>query len=81
MLAAGDRAPDAPIRLAAGQSSRLFSLFKGPHWTLIGWETERSGIAPRPSLQIHVVGALVSQSRVDALVAYLDRYVRKNLLF
>ena len=38
---AGDRAPDAPIRGAAGQKTRLFKLFQGPHWTLLGYEVDR----------------------------------------
>lgn len=46
-VAAGDRAPDAPC---AGQ--RLFDLFKGPHWTLIGWRVGGRRIAPRPGLVI-----------------------------
>ena len=33
---AGDRAPDAPVRGAAGQPTRLFRLFEGPHWTPTG---------------------------------------------
>ncbi|MHB8528367.1 MAG: FAD-dependent oxidoreductase [Caulobacteraceae bacterium] len=54
---AGERAPDAPVRGAAGQPTRLFNLFRGPHWTLLGYETDRgSAIAPRPGLRIHVVG-------------------------
>jgi len=54
---AGDRAPDAPIRGAGGQRTRLFNLFKGTHWTLIGYEVERlSGIKPRAGLHIHAVG-------------------------
>jgi hypothetical protein len=53
---AGARAPDAPVRGAAGQPTRLFNLFQGPHWTLLGYETERKAIAPRPGLRIHVVG-------------------------
>jgi 2-polyprenyl-6-methoxyphenol hydroxylase-like FAD-dependent oxidoreductase len=54
---AGDRAPDAPVRGAAGQPTRLFNLFQGPHWTLLGYETDRrSPIAPRPGLRIHLVG-------------------------
>lgn len=56
-LLAGDRAPDAPLRGAAGQSTRLFELFRGPSWTLLGYETDRSAIAPRPHLHIHIVGA------------------------
>jgi hypothetical protein len=54
---AGERAPDAPVRGAAGQPTRLFKLFQGPHWTLLGYETDRrSPIAPRPGLRIHLVG-------------------------
>jgi 2-polyprenyl-6-methoxyphenol hydroxylase-like FAD-dependent oxidoreductase len=44
---AGDRAPDAP--LATG---RLFDLFAGPHWTLIGWQVGDAQVAPRPGLTI-----------------------------
>jgi hypothetical protein len=56
-IAAGDRASDAPVRGAAGQPTRLFKLFQGPHWTLLGYETDRrSPIAPRPGLRIHLVG-------------------------
>jgi len=53
---AGDRAPDAPLRGAAGQPQRLFSLFKGPHWTLLGYEARRNAVPPRPGLHIHMVG-------------------------
>jgi 2-polyprenyl-6-methoxyphenol hydroxylase-like FAD-dependent oxidoreductase len=55
-LLAGDRAPDAPIRGAAGQATRLFELFKGPHWTLLGYEAARGDVPPRPSLHIHAFG-------------------------
>ena len=53
---AGDRAPDAPMRGRAGQPTRLFSLFRGPHFTLLGCETDRAAIAPRPGLRVHIVG-------------------------
>jgi 2-polyprenyl-6-methoxyphenol hydroxylase-like FAD-dependent oxidoreductase len=53
---AGDRAPDAPIRGAAGQPTRLFELFKGPHWTLLGYDVERDTMLPRRALHIHTVG-------------------------
>jgi hypothetical protein len=56
-LLAGDRAPDAPIRGAAGQATRLFELFKGPHWTLLGYDVERDTVPPRPGLHIHTVGS------------------------
>ena len=53
---AGGRAPDAPMRGRAGQPTRLFSLFRGPHFTLLGCETDRAAIAPRPGLKVHIVG-------------------------
>lgn len=55
-LQAGDRAPDAPVTGAAGQPTRLFELFKGAHWTLLGCEVERRDVAPRPGLHIHTFG-------------------------
>jgi 2-polyprenyl-6-methoxyphenol hydroxylase-like FAD-dependent oxidoreductase len=54
---AGDRAPDAPVRGAAGLATRLFELFRGPHWTLLGYGVDRlSAIPPRPGLHVHAVG-------------------------
>jgi 2-polyprenyl-6-methoxyphenol hydroxylase-like FAD-dependent oxidoreductase len=55
-ILAGDRAPDAPLRGAAGKPTRLFELFKGPSWTLLGYGTDRSAIAPRANLHIHIIG-------------------------
>ena len=65
-LLAGDRAPDAPIRGAAGQCTRLFQLFKGSHWTLLGYDVERDSVAVRPGLHIHTFGArgdLIDESK------------------
>lgn len=56
-LLAGDRAPDAPIFGAAGQPQRLFELFRGTHWTLLGYEVQRQAVAPRPGLHIQTFGA------------------------
>jgi hypothetical protein len=53
---AGDRAPDAPLRGAAGQSTRLFELFKGTHWTLFGYQVERAAVSPRLGLHVHTLG-------------------------
>lgn len=53
---AGDRAPDAPLTGAGGQPVRLFELLKGPHWTLIGYEADRTTQAPRQGLRIHATG-------------------------
>ncbi|WP_188408298.1 FAD-dependent oxidoreductase [Agaricicola taiwanensis] len=55
-LRAGSRAPDAPVAGAAGQPSRLFRLFQGPHWTLLVHEAAREPIASRPRLRVHHVG-------------------------
>lgn len=56
-LLAGDRAPEAPIMGASGGPTSLFQLFKGPYWTLLGFEVERSAVAPRHGLRIHVFGS------------------------
>ena len=56
-LLAGDRAPDAPVCGAAGQPRRLFDLFHGTHWTLLGYEADRAIVAPRQALRIHTIGA------------------------
>lgn len=55
-LAAGDRAPDAPVRGAAGMPARLFQLFKGTHWTLLGYEVDRDAVPPRAGLRVHTFG-------------------------
>ncbi|MBX6384390.1 MAG: FAD-dependent oxidoreductase [Microbispora sp.] len=54
---AGYRAPDAPVTGAGGLPTRLFSLFKGTHWTLIGYEVP-AGDAPaaRRDLHVHTIG-------------------------
>lgn len=53
-LAVGSRAPDAPVRGAAGQNVRLFGLFRGPHWTLLSQGD--APLSPRPGLHIHTFG-------------------------
>jgi 2-polyprenyl-6-methoxyphenol hydroxylase-like FAD-dependent oxidoreductase len=56
-ILAGDRAPDAPVHGAAGQPTRLFTLFQGPHWTLLGYDVDGASIvAPRPGLRCHAIG-------------------------
>jgi len=55
-VAAGDRAPDAPIQGRAGQPTRLFELFKGGHFTLLGYGVERDLVPPRAGLHIHSFG-------------------------
>ena len=54
---AGHRAPDAPIRGAAGAPTRLFKLFQGSHWTLLGYEVDRvTALRPRVGLHVHTLG-------------------------
>ncbi len=57
-VSAGDRAPDALLRGAGGQSRRLFDLLRGPHWTLIAYGADAATLpATRPDLRIHGIGA------------------------
>ena len=45
---AGDRAPDAPVIDRAGQATRLFDLYRGPHFTLLALGgTELPQLDPR----------------------------------
>ncbi|MBY3131238.1 FAD-dependent oxidoreductase [Rhizobium laguerreae] len=69
-LRAGDRAPDAPVKGAAGQPSRLFRLFVGPHWTLL--VNGQRGVASRPGLHIHHLGE--RGDVVDAFGCVRDAY-------
>jgi 2-polyprenyl-6-methoxyphenol hydroxylase-like FAD-dependent oxidoreductase len=56
-LRVGDRAPDAPCRTAGGPATRLFDLFKGPHWTLLGYDTDPArAVTARKGLRIHTTG-------------------------
>lgn len=53
----GNRAPDAHLLGAAGRSIRLFNLFRGTHWTLLGFGVSRAqGISARSGLHIHIIG-------------------------
>jgi hypothetical protein len=53
---AGDRAPDARVRGNAGVRRRLFEVFKGPHWTLLGYDVDPALVSTRPGLHIHTLG-------------------------
>jgi hypothetical protein len=38
--------------------TRLFKIFQGPHWTLLGYEVDRvTAVRPRGGLRIHTFGA------------------------
>lgn len=66
-LSAGDRAPDAPLLGAGGQQTRLFELFKGTHWTLLGYAADGNPLPPRRGLRIHKLGAGSEYSDADGL--------------
>lgn len=51
----GDRAPDALLCGAGGQALRLFDVFRGTHWTLLGYAADRSIAPSRGGLQVHVI--------------------------
>ncbi len=57
-LQAGDRAPDAPCLGAGGQRTRLFEVFRGPHWTLLTYGAPAAArrLAPRPGVVVRTVG-------------------------
>lgn len=55
-LQAGERAPDAPLLGAGGQSLRLFQLLQGPDWNLLAYETHGKVIDARRNLRIHHIG-------------------------
>ena len=44
VLAAGDRAPDAPLVTAEGKAIRLFDLFRGPHATTLAFGARTVGV-------------------------------------
>ena len=55
----GDRAPDAPLRdPATGTPTRLFDLFRGPHFTLLG-------------LGARSAAAVTGEAETDTLKPYL----------
>lgn len=53
---AGDRAPDAPLQGGAGQARRLFELFAGPHWTLLGYEADRQVVPTWKGVRMYAIG-------------------------
>ena len=68
----GDRAPDAPLRQADGTPTRLFELFRGPHWTAFGDAVDRGTLPPHPGLHVHTFGA--DGDLVDAQGLVADAY-------
>ncbi|EBD5288437.1 MFS transporter [Salmonella enterica] len=82
-LQAGERAPDAPLLGAGGQSLRLFQLLQGPDWNLLAYETHGKVIDARRNLRIHHIIATEAFSQFCAapLIGHLsDRVGRKRIL-
>ena len=69
-LQAGDRAPDAPLLDGRGNRTRLFDLFRGPHFTLLsigGGDTtalEQIG-QRRAGLRVYAIGSTASSAEAD----------------
>lgn len=59
-VCAGDRAPDAPVTDSAGNPVRLFDVFRGPHFTLLGF-----GSACAPALRA------LEESRPDLVKCFV----------
>jgi len=53
---AGARAPDAPVATTSGTRLRLFELFRGTHWTLIGFHAPAIHLTEAKDLQVHLFG-------------------------
>ncbi|MGB6761401.1 FAD-dependent monooxygenase [Mycobacterium sp.] len=56
VVAAGDRAPDAPCRGRDGRPVRLFDWYAGPHWTLLRFGAAAPTL-DRPGVQSHHIGS------------------------
>lgn len=70
-LRAGDRAPDAPLRDADGAAVRLFEIFSGTHFTLLGFGAG-SAAALRESTERH--GASVWSYQIASDPGALDDF-------
>jgi len=69
---AGDRAPDAPVATRSGASQRLFELFRGTHWTLIGFHVPPSQFPQARGLHVHFFGA--EGNLIDSSGLFQDAY-------
>jgi len=65
----GDRAPDAPLRGAGGQPMRLFDVFRGTHWTLLGHAADRAVAPSHGGLQVHLISPTDELRDTDGHVA------------
>lgn len=71
-LRAGERAPDAPLLGAGGQTLRLFQLLQGPDWNLLAYETHGKVIDARRGLRIHYIGS--QDELIDTMGHFQESY-------
>ncbi|WP_044564716.1 FAD-dependent oxidoreductase [Azospirillum sp. B4] len=64
---AGDRAPDAPCLAANGTHTRLFDVYQGPHFTLLGYGVDAATLATaaRPGVKTLTVAPQGSGQAAD----------------
>ena len=69
---AGDRAPDAPVATPSGAPRRLFELFRGTHWTLIGFHVPPTQAPEMHDLHVYLFGP--GGNLVDSNSHFHDAY-------
>jgi hypothetical protein len=78
---AGDRAPDAPCHTAAGAPLRLFDVFRGPHFTLLGFEplaiTQHFGSSVRTCLTLRAGEAAEARAIIDTVMVDTEGHARR----
>ena len=80
VLAAGDRAPDAPLVTAEGTAIRLFDLFRGPHATTLAFEPN-GGVVVGSVAFVDVEGyafAAYGATRAPSSTSRPDGYVGRD---
>ncbi len=77
---AGDRAPDARVRMASGELTRLFDVLKGPQFTLLAYDAavaELRGLDLSSATQVRLLTAssnVVEGDLIDAEGAFRAAY-------
>jgi hypothetical protein len=76
---AGDRAPDAPCHTAAGAPLRLFDAFRGPHFTLLGFDSLDVAGVPAPVRACLIVraGEPAEAAIIDTVIVDTEGHARR----
>jgi 2-polyprenyl-6-methoxyphenol hydroxylase-like FAD-dependent oxidoreductase len=72
---AGSRAPDAPIVQVGGRPIRLFQLFQGPHWTILGCGGAQKLVSSTSTVHVFTMGS--DGDLIDAAGHFNDAYALK----